>query len=123
MAVTVQDVSDIEMAFPANVSHLMPKMEEIPDEFTSSHGKWQQVFSDLFYRGLVDSKWIPKDGIDPEKAYRHLMCIVGSFEPSHQHKAAACAYLMSQWFEDVKYEAGEPEYLRALTAASRKDAR
>jgi len=27
-----------------------------------------------------------------------------SFNPSHEHKVAACTYLMSEWFEDAEWE-------------------
>ena len=96
-----QDVTDIDMAFPAKVSHLMPTYEEIPDEFKRGSNKWNRLVSTWFFSGFKGAKFVPKDGIEPNHALRHLKCIMGSFEPKHEHKEAAVAYLMSQWFEDV----------------------
>lgn len=43
-----------------------------------------------------------KDGIDPAKAKRHLMAVLGSFEPKHEHKEAGAGWLMSMWYESPK---------------------
>jgi hypothetical protein len=100
-----QEISDSEMAFPANVSHLMPKWEEIPDLFKEHDGTiWNNIFNKWFYSGLKNMNTIPKDGIDSNKALRHIKAIMGSFEPKHEHKEAAVAYLMSQWFESITYD-------------------
>jgi len=40
----------------------------------------------------------PKEGIDPYKSGRHIMAIMRSYAPKHEHKIAACAYLMSRFF-------------------------
>ena len=99
-------VDDATLAFPASVSNLMPPMDEIPAEFKRHDGtKWNCLFSDMFYRGLSDISLTPKDGIDPETAWRHISAISGSYEPKHQHKEAAVAYLLSQWFEDATWTA------------------
>jgi len=50
---------------------------------------------------------MPNDGIDQNKALRHIKAILGSFEPKHEHKEAAAAYLLSLWFKSVKYAKGE----------------
>ena len=99
-----QDVDDVVLAFPANVSHLMPPWDEIPDEFRRDwqDGKWQNFVGDWFYRGLQNPQFYPTRGIDAEKAYRHVSAILRSFEPKHEHKIAACAYLCSLWFEKVE---------------------
>ncbi len=99
-----KDVSDVDMTFPASVKHMMPKWEEIPEEFKRGHGKWNDLMSDWFDRGLKSLSVTPKEGIDQNKAIRHLSCILRSFEPKHEHKEAAVAYLMSQWFEDATWE-------------------
>lgn len=95
------EVSDIDVAFPAKVKHLMPSMEEIPEEFKrfSSHHYWQKMASGWFYSRITRDQLPPKDGVDQNKAIRHLKCVLGSFEPKHEHKEAAVAYLMSLWFE------------------------
>lgn len=95
-------VSDMLMAFPAHVmDSMMPAMDDIPEEFHGTRGKWQDIQSTWFFSGLRDYKFIPKEGVDLDMALRHLRCIQGSFEPQHEHKAAAVAYLMSLWLEDA----------------------
>jgi hypothetical protein len=99
------DVEDREIAFGVGVARLMPRYDDIPREFKdwNGPGRWNKVVSDWFYRGLKDVEWVPKPGIDPQKALRHLKVIMGSWDPRHEHKEAAVAYLLSLWFEDVKY--------------------
>lgn len=94
-----QEVDNLTMAFPTNISHLMPSMEEIPEEFKSYHNPWCKLFSEWFYKGISQSKLVAKESIDREKALRHIGTIMGSFEPKHEHKEATVAYLLSLWFE------------------------
>ena len=89
-------VSDVLMTFPGDVKHLMPRMVDIPDEFKRNH-PWAQWQSNWFYSGLSKMP-TPKDGIQLQDAMRHLSAIQGSFQPSHEHKRAAVAYLASLWF-------------------------
>jgi len=106
------EVSDIQMAFPASVTEMMPSLKDIPEEFQigggDGHTKWNKLFNDCFYSGVKNLDLIPKDGIDPGRAWRHIRCIMGSYEPKHEHKEAACAYLMSLWFEDATWERAKP---------------
>lgn len=96
-----QEVSDLDIAFPASVSHLMPKYEDIPKEFQGfrPNSTWGGLFNNWFYRGLSNLSLQPKPGIDIVKALRHIRCIMRSFEPKHEHKESAVAYLLSCWFE------------------------
>lgn len=94
-----QDVSDALLAFPAQVSDLMPSWESIPEEYRRGRN-WANGFQrDWFFFGLesMDLPW--KEGIDSMKAMRHLAAIQGSFEPKHEHKEAAVAYLVDSWTE------------------------
>jgi hypothetical protein len=98
-------LSDVEVMFPASISDLMPPMKSIPEEFLRrSTNKWSQLFNDWFYRGIRNLKLTPKENIEINVALRHIKAIMGSFEPKHEHKEAAVAFLMSEWFEDVEYE-------------------
>jgi hypothetical protein len=99
----IQEIDDVFLAFPANVSHLMPRYEDIPEEFKSSSNKWCGIASRWFFKGLPKTTvFKPKEGVDTNKALRHLGAIQGSFEPKHEHKEAAVAYLMSQWFDNIE---------------------
>lgn len=101
-----QEISTIDAAFPAKVAHLMPKYDEIPEEFRNfnHHNKWQNLVSTWFFEGIKIKELKPKDGIDAKKAMRHIGTILKSFEPKHEHKEAACAYLLSLWFDDILYD-------------------
>ena len=94
-----QPVSDLDIAFPADVSKLMPEYAEIPEEFKSWRNPWNTLASECFFSGLEAGRIIPKEGIDEAAAFRHIQCVMGSFEPGHEHKIAAIAYLFSQWFD------------------------
>ncbi|KKL51656.1 hypothetical protein LCGC14_2293340 [marine sediment metagenome] len=100
------EMSDLDLAFPANALDYMPPMGDIPEEFTFNAGsKWNRFISDWFFLGLEERTMLPKEGIDEDIALRHIGMILGSFQPKHEHKEAAAAYLLSLWFEDVKWKA------------------
>ncbi len=102
--IQVQEVTDLDIVFGGRAMELLPPYSEIPEEFRDGRTKWNKVVSDWFFCGLKNCKWVPKEGIDTGKALRHIKAILGSFEPKHEHKEAGCAYLLSEWFEDVTYE-------------------
>lgn len=100
-----QVVSDVLIAFPGSVAHLMPAYESIPEDFRGGldgYGdarQWRKFQSDWMFRGLSKTLFEAKPGIEFDAAWRHLKCIQGSFEPKHEHKEAAVAWLMSRWFD------------------------
>jgi len=107
---TPQDISDVDLAFPAEVMHLMPKYDEIPKQFKSERSSWgNKLFNDMFYSGLSKLELTPKPDIDPKKAFRHIRAIMGSFQPKHEHKEAAIAMLFEEWFEKADWERKERE--------------
>ena len=95
-------VDRLPEAFPVGISHLMPTLQEIPTEFQRHQGTfWNRWQAQWFYRGLhADDIPTPKEGIDLDSALRHLHTIQGSWEPKHEHKEAAVAYLASLWFKE-----------------------
>ena len=93
-----KEVDDITLAFPARVvGTYLPPISEIPDEFVRGKSEWCKIVSNLFFKG--GSLPSVKPGIDAAKAKRHLMTVLGSFEPKHEHKEAGAAWLMSMWYE------------------------
>ena len=107
------DVDDAQIAFGGGDlipygdwagSDFMPSGDDIPAEFkTYNHRGWNGVVSTWFYKGLPeDVKFFPKKGIDTQKALNHVGTIMRSWTPKHEHKEAACAYLLSLWFKDVR---------------------
>jgi hypothetical protein len=102
-----KEVTAIEMAFPADISRLMlPYDESWLDtregrRWVDLTGRWMSP------PGLgKESRFLIKDGIDPEKALRHLYCIVSSCEPKHEHKIYSVAKLASEWFHCIILEDG-----------------
>lgn len=101
-----QEVDDVTAVFPANViGTLLPEKVDIPREFFRGDNPWSRLTARWFYKGLK-GRFIPKAGIDPKKATRHLATVMQSFEPQHEHKEAGVAYLMSLWFDH--FEAADP---------------
>jgi hypothetical protein len=98
-----QQLSGLDIAFPATVRHLMPAMADIPKEFHRGNTDWNRLQSKWFFQGIDARIFQAKPGIDRNHAMGHLQAIQGSFEPKHEHKEAAVAYLMSLWFEHTKY--------------------
>jgi hypothetical protein len=98
---TPAQISDIDAAFPTDVSELMPSYRELPKEFTDRDSPYCDLVSTWFYRGLEKSKLRTKPGIDQRAAFRHLATVLQSWEPKHEHKMAGVAYLMSLWFDIV----------------------
>ena len=106
----IKEVGDLDLAFPTGVQHLMPRMSDIPKEFHDGKTPWNKLVGQWFFLGLSKLELVPREGVDANKALRHIRAIMGSFEPKHEHKEAACAYLLSQWFEDNHvYVANEPQ--------------
>lgn len=98
------EISDIELAFPANALDWMPPPSEIPHEYWKDDCWQHDLWHDVLYYGVeADIQLYPVEGVDAEKAWRQLMGIKGSFAPKHQHKMAALAYLTSQWFLGAKW--------------------
>lgn len=97
-------VSGLDLAFGGKISDLLPKYSDIPNEFKRGNTKWNKVVSDWFFCGLKECQWKPKDGIKTEDALRHVKAVMASWEPKHEHKEAGCAYLLSEFFEDVSYK-------------------
>jgi hypothetical protein len=103
----VKETTGLDTAFgPKNIRDFMPKEADIPKEFYEYNGtKWNKLFSDWFFTGLSSLELTPKEGVDKRKALAHIKTIMVSFEPQHEDKEAACAFLLSEWFEDATWAA------------------
>lgn len=105
--ITPQPIDDVDFAYPASVKHLMPSGQEY-ETYRQNwfHGTtWGfKLFNEWFYSGVKGLAMIPKEGINPELATRHIIAIMRSFEPQHEDKTAACAYLLEHWFESATWE-------------------
>jgi len=94
-------LTKLDLAFPANVSHMMPPREVLRGDFPNKR-EYERVFSDWFFNGLKSLEVTPREGVDKGKALAHIKCVMGSFEPAHEDKTAAVAFLLNEWFSEVK---------------------
>jgi hypothetical protein len=94
-----KQVTDVDLAFGGRIADLMPRYEELPDDFRSEQDPFSKIVNGWFFNGLNTSTLTAKAGIDKSAALRHCRAIMCSFDPSHEHKIAGVAWLMSQWFE------------------------
>jgi len=112
-----KEISDTDIAFGC-VKGLMPKYDDIPAKFNCYTGEqsWaNQLFMDWFYCGLKSLSLQPREGINKDKALRHIKTIMSSFEPKHEHKVATCAFLLDKWFESGKWERKEIAWAKRPT--------
>lgn len=94
----------------------MPEFKTLPDDFRD----WQSnpycnAVSSWFYDGGTGNgqafatadgtKFKPKDGVDGHAALSAIRAVLGSFDPKHEHKIAACGYMLSEWF-DAEFKKG-----------------
>lgn len=112
--IPIPEVTKVDAAF-GNIKH-MPKMEDIPKEFTDRDNKWVQLFNTIFYYGGKDIQFKAKEGVDADKAIRAIRSIMVSYQPQHEHKTAACAFLFSEWFDDWRIEKPESEKAGPMVA-------
>jgi len=94
----VPKISDADVVFPANPP--IPKEEDIPKQFWDYENIFNQTASDLFNSGKTTTSMTLKSelGEDFEDIRRALRACLGSFGPSHEHKLAGVAYMLSEWF-------------------------
>jgi len=97
-----EDISDAMLAFPADVADMMPAMKDIPEKYRYGNTPANGFVAKWFFSGLKNPRFYPREGVNAQKAFNHLQCILGSFQPKHEHKDAAVAFLLDEWFE--KYE-------------------
>ena len=96
------EVNDANIAYP--MADQIPPKDKIPKEFwdLDMDNKWYNFISTWFYSGCDGNRLVPKEGVDTTEALRAIKSIIGSFSPSHEHKFAACSFLLSEWFSDIR---------------------
>lgn len=100
----IPEVDGLDMVFGGQRAlEIMPKMKDIPENFPNRK-KWEKVMSDWFFKGMKNAKWLPKEGVQTNKALAAIVTVMRSFAPKHEHKEAAVAFMLSEWFDDVTYE-------------------
>lgn len=100
-----QSISDVLFAFPGEIKHLMPDYSAIPAEFQNINHvtDWNKFIFHWLMRGNPFDAWELRTlpGVDGQVAIRHLATIGKSYQPKHEHKEAAMAWLLSRWFASV----------------------
>ena len=99
----IPEVTMLDVAFGSNALDLMPAMKDIPKDYPNQQ-KWIDIMNRWFFEGLKGATFVPKPGGDQKKALATIAAVLRSFAPRHEHKEAAVAYMLSEWFEDVILE-------------------
>lgn len=94
----ITEVDDAARVFGGIEEGMMPSPEQIKP-FMNGRSKGSELFNDLFYSGVDGLALVPRDGVDAEKAWRHIQTIMGSFAPKHEIKTASVAFLFNEWFD------------------------
>lgn len=104
-AIEIPELSDVDLAFGTTKG--LPEYATVPDQFRRHKGTpWNELVSNMFFSGVKGLKFVPQPGVDPNRAYRHVRALLGSWEPKHEHKEAGVAYLMSQYFKSATWDGG-----------------
>jgi hypothetical protein len=102
----IPKITDVDIAF-GRVDH-MPGYDAIPDRFKGGNDPFVRAVSSWFFDGAARSergltikgvRFVAKPGVDDTAALRAIKAVLGSFLPAHAHKEAACAYMLSEWFD------------------------
>jgi hypothetical protein len=94
-----ENINNLDIAF-GNIDH-MPSYDTVPDQYKVLQGNpYVDLVKKWFYDGLDDLSILePKDGINKVLALAAIRSVLCSYEPKHEHKMAACAYMLSEWFK------------------------
>ena len=99
-----RSVSDEQVMFGGRLEALLPEYERLPAAFRDEQDAYSPVVWQWYFRGIRIDCLRPRRGIDGKAAWRHLRAVMSCWDPTrpqptHVHKAAGIAYLMSRWFE------------------------
>jgi len=99
------EITDLDMSFGSYPEDWFKQiLKKATDEgFTGGYSnssenasKWEKRMSSLFYKGGSINL---NKSLDPEflyKGIRIFKCIAGSFNPKHEHKTAACSFILRE---------------------------
>jgi hypothetical protein len=108
----IPDLTRLDTTF-GNIAH-MPKYDTLPEEFRRERGPYCKAVSNWFFSGakahpngiMIDGvAFVAKSGVTAGKALAAIKAVLGSFEPKHEHKIAACGFMLSEWFDIEKSKA------------------
>jgi hypothetical protein len=92
--------TNLDCAFGADIRDY-PPYETIPEQFRRGNTPANDVVGTLFYKGgSLDQFGLRlKPGVDRSAFYGALKAMLCSFAPKHEHKDAACAWLVHEFTE------------------------
>lgn len=95
----IPELKDLDQAF--GTTQYLPSMEQC-----KAPKGFEDIASDIFFNGCAGChKGLkPKEGVNWKEAQRFVHAHLLSFEPSHEHKIAGCAELLSRYFDLVEEE-------------------
>jgi hypothetical protein len=103
----VPKVDGPSVAF-GDIKH-MPKFETLPAEFKDFyHHPFCGAIEDWFACGATkakdgikigDATYTAKDGVNAHDALAAIKAVLASWEPKHEHKIAACGFMLHEWFD------------------------
>ena len=102
----IPDLTPADAAF-GRVDYI-PKWDDIPKEFKATSNPFAHAVSKWFFHGakrfgtsiVVDGiTFTVKANLDCGRALTAIRGVMTSWDPSHEHKEAACAYMLSEWFD------------------------
>jgi len=93
------DLKDADIAF--STLRVDPNMLDEAKEqgFYKGHTPYNDLFSELFFKGGKLNFKKDLDSEFKEKAFRYLQALMHSFEPRHEEKEAVCAFILSELVE------------------------
>ena len=79
-----------------------PPLWQIPSRFTSTPDAWGHVASTLMWAGSsAILSAVPRPSIDRDQALLHVGAVLLAIDLTVEHREAAAAYLLSEWFESI----------------------
>lgn len=90
----IASVTDVEFVF--STQRLLPKWEDIPEEFKAGN-EYTALVEAIFYNrlrpGMGEIELNP--GVEPEALNRCIRAHLSSFGPKHEHKIAGVGYMLA----------------------------
>ncbi len=123
----IVEVSDVDLAFPANGWKLLPD-RKLVEKFKAkdpAYEKWAALFTQLFFGGTPEDKkleLIPRKGTDSEKAWRMIRCAMGTYGCKHEHKSEGVAYMFNAFWSDYRWADEEPKPTSDLSRPPHEEA-
>mgnify|MGYP001076967175 CR=1 FL=1 len=79
-----------------------PALWQIPASITTVENPWSNVAASLMWGGSAAIlSALPKAGIDKERALLHVGAVLLAVDLTVEHREAAAAFLLSEWFESI----------------------